>query len=234
MKENWLTKKPKYSAGWGIGFLVLIAVILSAFEWFQFFRLDQFIKVNPQLVFEKHQYYRLWTSLFVHGDSAHLIGNLALFIPLVYLLTAYFGFFVGLAAPLFFGGVINWIVLRNMPDMVYLIGISGVVNWLGAVWLTLFYFIDLRESRRRRFALVLFITFLLYVPSTYKPEISYISHVVGYVLGFIFAVIYYGLNRQKFKNSEIFETHYEDDFNVPTQIPSHTVSKRDVDSFETD
>ncbi len=178
---------------------------MSWVNWFPEFGSDQYLKATVESVFFQHQYYRLWSTLFVHADSAHLLSNLILFIPLIYLVSIYFGSYFLPVISIFFGGLTNAVVLQTLPEKVALVGISGVVNWLGAFWLVLFYLIDRRESRRRRFAICLFITLLLFVPDTYKPDVSYLSHLVGYALGLLTGVIYFLFNQIRFEKAEVFE-----------------------------
>ena len=210
MTENWLTQKPRFHALFVIFFLTLLTVALTYVDWTGS-DLQSVLRATPENVFQQHQYYRLWTSLFVHADSAHLFSNMVLFIPLVGLLAAYFGNWLMPVLAIGLGGLINYIALKQLPLIVSLVGISGVVNWLGAVWLTLFYLIDRRENRRRRFAIVLFITFLLFVPDTYKPEVSYFSHFVGYVLGIFSGVVFYHFQKEKFRKAEVFHEIVEEE-----------------------
>ena len=173
--------------------------------------MNTMLSANNENVFQLHQYYRLWTSLFVHADTGHLFSNLVLFIPLVYLLAAYFGTWSWPLGAVLAGGFINAIVLRGMSSTVFLVGISGVVNFLGGGWLTLYYFIDHRDQHRRRFAVVLFVTLVLFVPDTYKPEVSYASHLVGFFMGIVTAIIFYRYNLHRFKSAEVFKEVFEEE-----------------------
>lgn len=211
MKENWLTQKPQHLAWVGVFLLTGAVVVLTLFDWSNPEVLSLGFRATWSSVFEKHQYYQLWTSLFVHADSSHTLSNLILFVPLLYLLSAYFGNWLWPFFALFIGGAINAIVLQTLPPDVALIGISGVDNWLGAVWLTLFFLIDRRENRRRRFAVVLFVTFVLFVPDTYKPGISYLSHFIGYVLGVLSGLLFFYWRKDQFQKAEVFEIVIEED-----------------------
>lgn len=218
MKENWLTQKPRYSGIFAVFILTFVLFTIAILEATQIYPIYETLKASRTLVFLDHHYLRLWTSLFVHADSGHLFSNLLIFIPLVYLTASYFG---SIALPFFailLGGMVNAVVLQTLPPSVSLIGISGVVNFLGAVWLMLFFLIDRRESFRRRFAVVLFISFMLFVPDTYKPEVSYLSHFVGYICGIIFAVVFYFVRRKQFQSAEVFETIEEVDLEL-TALP---------------
>lgn len=226
MKSNWLTQKARYQ-GW-IGSLVLTGFVfaLTLLDWTDVNLFEPMLKATWTNVFETHQYYRLWTSLFVHADSAHILSNTILLVPLLYLLSAYFGSWLWPILAIFIGGLINAIVLQTLPPDVALIGISGVDNWLGAVWLTLFFLIDRRQNKRRRFAVVLFVTFVLFVPDTYKPGVSYLSHFVGYVLGVLSGIIFYFLHRLQFKEVEVFENVFE------IESPPSTVSSTEKSSHD--
>ena len=102
-----------------------------------------------------------------------------------------------------------YIVIQTMPPETNLIGISGVVYWMGSTWLTLFLIIDRRKTLRRRIALAAFLTVVLFIPETYKPEISYMSHFVGYVLGAVTGLLVYFLRRNEIEAAEVREFIYE-------------------------
>jgi rhomboid protease GluP len=168
------------------------------------------MSASGQQVFKESQYWRLWTALFAHADLGHLLGNLSLMLPLSYILTSYFGFLVFPVLGILLGGLINFWVIQTMPLEVQLIGISGVVYWMGAVWLTLFMLIDRRKTLRRRMALAMFLTVVLFIPDTYKPQISYLSHFIGYVLGVVTGVVVYIFRRKEFEAAEIKELIIDD------------------------
>lgn len=208
---NWLTQKPAPYAKAVTIALGLILLFGSLFYFNDTFGASDWMPASGRLVFGKSEYWRAWTALFAHADLGHLLGNAFLFLPLAYLLTAYFGpWFFPLAA-LASGGLINLIVLKTMPATVSLIGISGVVYWMGAAWLTLFLLIDRRERPARRFGHALFLFLMLFVPETLRPEVSYLSHFVGFVLGALSALALYGLRRAAYQIAEAREYYiYEE------------------------
>lgn len=200
---TWFSQKPRGGA-WILSlFFLLGLVLLNALLWTWAPQWQDRLVATPDQVFTHHQYWRAWSSLFVHGDGGHLFGNLFLFFPLSYLLAAYFGYFLFPFWGLFWGGVINLLVLKTMPQATGLIGISGVVYWMGAVWLGLVFMIDRREKKRRRFAKVLFLVLMVFIPESYKPEISYLSHFLGFILGLATALSWFALFRRRFDAAEI-------------------------------
>lgn len=200
--ENWLTKKPHPDAPYiaaGLGLLLLFSFL----PYHSFFGSGAWMAASGHSIFERGEYWRLWTSLFAHGDFGHLAANSALFIPLTYLLSAYFGPFHLPLLGILLGGLINLVVLFSMPPHISLIGISGVVSWMAAAWLTLFVLVDRRERPKRKAGAVIFLTLFLFVPETLKPQVSYYSHFVGYLLGIISGLLYFLLRRSTFRAAEI-------------------------------
>jgi rhomboid protease GluP len=209
LKENWLTQKPAAGAT-PVTLAILFFVLVSSLSFFTgFLGADQWMPASGESVFLKHEYWRAWTTLFAHGDVGHLLSNLFLFTPFAFLLTSYFGNFFFPVIGIFVGGLINLVVLKTMPESTILLGISGVVYWMGAAWLTLFLLIDRREKLRRRFAILLFASVVLFLPETYKPEISYMSHFLGYLFGVISALTLFFFQRKKYRTAEVYEIIFE-------------------------
>jgi rhomboid protease GluP len=95
-----------------------------------------------------------------------------------------------------------------MPSQVSLVGASGVVHFVGAMWVTLHVLTDHREGLRARFGSALFLMLMLFIPGDYRPNISYMGHAMGFVLGVLTGLVYYRLNREKFKTLEVYETRF--------------------------
>lgn len=203
--ENWLTHKPKSNAFWITAFLTSILLAINYLFFRDIFQFDSLLTATKQSVFSEHQFWRAWTTLLVHADTEHLLSNLLLFIPLTYLLFGYYGAFLFPFFGLLVGGAINLCVLSTMPNTTVLLGISGVVYWMGATWLTLFLLIDHRKKFRYNFAISLFLVMLLFVPDKYQPHISYLSHFLGFTAGIASAFLFYFFNRNAFKQAEKIE-----------------------------
>ena len=205
--KNWFTKKIKASSFLVTAALVVLLFGLSLYDWLS----PKDLSVSYDLAFSQHQYWKLWTALFAHADMGHLLGHALIFIPFALLLTGYFNLTLFPLMGLFTGGIINALALTTMLPETQLMGISGVVNWMGAVWLTLFFLVDRRTNWRRRFAVALFSSLVLFAPQEFKPDVSYISHVIGFVLGIGSGLIYYALHRKEFLAAEVYETVLEFD-----------------------
>ncbi|AZZ37018.1 rhomboid family intramembrane serine protease [Bdellovibrio sp. qaytius] len=205
---NWYTHKVSSLSFMVTGLLVVLILGLCLFDWSS---ASINLSASRELVFSQKQYWRLWSALFAHGDIGHLFGNLFLFVPFSLLLTGYFNFSLFPGLGFLIGGAINAIALQTMPLQTELLGISGLVNWMGSLWLTLFFLIDRRSSLRKRFAVVLFSSLVLFAPEAYKEDVSYVSHLIGYGLGILTGLIYYALHRKDFLAAEVKESVLEFD-----------------------
>lgn len=205
LKETWLTQKPKAYA-LPLALLSGVFLFFASFSYFTgFLRASEWMIATPYEVFTKQEYWRAWTTIFAHGDLGHLLSNTLLFLPFAYLLFSHFGLWFFPLLGIFLGGITNFIVLKTLPENVGLLGISGVVYWMGAAWLTLILLIDKRDKWKRRFGGVLFLTIMIFIPETYKPEVSYLSHFVGAVLGILSGFANYAWNWKKYKAAEVSE-----------------------------
>jgi rhomboid protease GluP len=200
-KANWLTRQPHPDAPYVTAALTLLLWALA----FLSFSGAPWMRASGELVFGAREYGRLWFSLFAHGDFGHLAANTFLFVPLTYVLSAYFGPFLLPLLGILLGGLINALVIATMPSTVFLVGISGVVSWMAATWITLFLLIDRRDPLKRRFGAVLFLTLIWFVPEKLKPEVSYLSHFLGYVLGVFSGWLYYLWHQKAFAAAVVLE-----------------------------
>lgn len=222
IKETWLTRQPRWDAWLPTAFMALILFSASLGFLADVFHARDWMPASPINVFQKKEIWRLWTTLFAHGDLGHLMSNSFLFFPLAFLLSGYFGYFLFPLLGILIGGVINIFVLMTLPDSSSLIGISGVVYWMASTWLTLFLLIDRRHSWKYRFAVSVCLAVLLLAPETYRPEISYLSHLLGFVFGVLSALGFYTFYRRRFQAAEVVEYTIEDDRDLnQNQVPFH-------------
>lgn len=211
IKENWLTKNPKRE-GLNPTLLLMSLLLFTSFIYINnFFNAPQWMSATGEKVFVEKEWWRLWTTLFAHGDLTHILSNLFLFFPFSYYLIGYFGYVFFPFIGFFFGGVVNLVVLSTMPAQVGLIGASGVVNWMGGAWLALSWLIDRRETVGRRILKVSAVTIVLFVPDSFKPEVSYLSHFLGFFIGVFSAMVFYFLFKKSFLDEEVLEEIHEDD-----------------------
>lgn len=205
VRSHWLTDKPNTNSYMVAASSLIILLVVNFFFWRNDFNMANVITAIPQNVFEGHEYWRLWTALFAHADIGHLFSNSLLFSVFAYFLFGYFGSFVFPFMAIAFGGLINYMVLKTMPATAVLLGISGVVYWMGAAWLTLYFLLETRERISKRLIKTLGIAAVLFIPETYHQDVSYLSHFIGFVFGVVFAAFYYLSRREQFRKAEVVE-----------------------------
>lgn len=205
VQSHWLTRKPSANSYLVTLLTLVILFILSFSYWYDWLNLKHLLSGTPLTVFQKREYWRAWTTLFVHEDLKHLLGNSFLFSILGYFLYGYFGGWIFPIVSILFGGFINLIVLSGAPEYIELIGMSGVVFWMGGAWLALYSYLETRKTFSQRLLRAFGVTLVLFMPSeAFDPHISYQSHFYGFILGVGFGVFYYFLNRKIFKAAEIY------------------------------
>lgn len=220
--KNWLTQKPP--AG-GLVVTLLMSLILLAVglmyirEW-PLFR--GYMAASYESVFENHQYWRLWSALWAHGDEEHLLNNALLFIPLSYLLNSYYGSWLFPTLGLLMGGLTNLLVLQTMSPATQLIGMSGVVYWMAGAWMALYFFIDRRRGPRFRITVVVSLLVMVLMPQNYMPQVSYLAHFVGYVLGILSGAFWYVVHKEAFLRAEIYQEIYEPQDHAPNSAEPNT------------
>ncbi|MNJ91388.1 Rhomboid family protein [compost metagenome] len=203
---TWLTRKPSAQAWMWATWSVLFLILGSAMYWHNLWSAADWMPASQITVFEKGQWWRLWTTLFAHGDLGHLLSNSFLFFIFGYFLSGYFGAFVFPLAALALGGLTNAFVLLTYEPHIRLIGVSGVVYWMGGVWLVLYFLLDQQRTHFQRTLRALGVALGVFMPSTaFDPQVSYQAHLVGFILGLAFGGIYYGIHRSKFQKALVYE-----------------------------
>jgi rhomboid protease GluP len=108
-----------------------------------------------------------------------------------------------------------------------LIGVSGVVYWMGAAWITLALLVDRRGKLSTRLMKALGVAMLLFLPETYRPEVSYLTHLLGFLAGVASALIYYAIGRRRFRQAEKYDFRYDFDAHWDPRINGYSESLPD-------
>lgn len=205
IRENWLTK-PRYRHAGELTAGLLGLLFLGSFIYLMdVFGAQAWMDASPETVFADHQYWRAWTTLLAHGDLGHVLANSFLFVPFSYFLARHFGLVFFPLAGIFFAGITNLLVLKTMPPTTSLVGASGLVYWMGAAWLTLFWLIDKRDKTARRLGKVFMVGGVIFVPDVLRPNVSHMAHYVGFLFGVLSGVLAFAWNREKIEAAEVRE-----------------------------
>jgi rhomboid protease GluP len=204
--HTWLSYKPSPNA------ILIVALSYACLElgalayWHDWHHAAQWMMATPRQVFERHEYWRLWTTLWVHADLGHLLSNSFLFMILGYFLSGYFGLWAFPIAAFGFGGVINAISLTTYAPDTGLLGASGMVAWMGGAWLSLYVALNRQLTLAQRLLRALGVAILLFAPSeAFDPQISYRTHLFGFVLGWLWGWGFFFRYRRQFREAEVSE-----------------------------
>lgn len=203
---TYLTRKPDPEALM-VAVIATLALFLSTmWVWFSPQGLEELTVSSREAVFGRQEYWRLWTAAITHADAGHLVSNSFLFFVLGYFLTAYFGLVMFPILAFLLSGLINALALATYAPTVNLLGASGVVYWMGGVWLVLYLMIDTRRSWGSRWLRVFGVGILMFVPSeAFEPSVSYRTHFIGFLVGILTGLLYYAANAKRLRAAEVVE-----------------------------
>ncbi len=204
------TKKTRYFPKYSI----LIALVsLGVIIYWQFYpenreNIFQFAIIPSQFLQSLQQDWlqisKLFSSLLIHGNWQHWLGNMVLFIvigPILERKVGGFWFLLMFFISGFLGNLYSIYQLQESTS--YLLGASGAVSGLLGVWLMLYprHQISILipiglyiEKAKIPIVIILLIWFALQVllqfASSMKFPVVWGSHIVGFVTGLILAVVY--------------------------------------------
>ena len=197
---------PKFSLM--IWILTLIAIVLSM-VYNRSTELNELYAITPsqmgdQLNQSMLQTYRLFTALFLHGSWQHWAGNMLVFLIVALPLEkkiAGFWFLIIFFAAGFIGNIVSIYQLSSSNS--FLLGSSGAVSGILGAWLLLFpnfrisviipIGLYLQKARIPIVLLVLIwlsLQIILQITSQQNYPVVWMSHIVGFIVGFFVAWLY--------------------------------------------
>jgi len=181
----------------------LLMFVVSLYAWQDDGSLMAALKGDSDAVFKEGQVYRLFTAILIHAHLKHLISNAIFFLFFSYLLYGYFGFWIYPILCFLMGGAVNYLTLLTYPEGISIIGASGVVYLMAGFWFAGYMYIERSRSVSRRILHVLGVSMLLLIPSAVNPEVSYLSHFIGFLLGIISGIVYLIRKRDEIRGKEV-------------------------------
>ena len=134
-------------------------------------------------VYARGEWWRIFSALFVHGDLGHLASNLLPFLFFGWMIQAYFGFWLFPAFSFLVGMVSNAVTVALYPPGSHLVGASGMIYGMIALWLVLYLRFDKERRPPVRAMRAVGFALLLLFPTTYEPQVSYLAHASGFAAG---------------------------------------------------
>lgn len=211
LKSTYLSRPHYQGAALASLFFFTLCVLASVFYWFH--PQGELFLANGLIVFEGKEYYRLLTSVFIHGDLKHLLSNSLMLLILSYFVVQYYGSLKFFLYSFTAGVLTNYLTISLMDPNIGLLGASGVVYFLWGFWLTLYLFIHRTVPVGRRFMKIIAISVFLLIPSSFDPQVSYLAHGVGFLVGGLYGLTHFLANFRTLRESEqhIYTIDYWDE-----------------------
>ena len=97
------------------------------------------------------------------------------------------------------GILTNLITISFYPLYTNLLGSSGLSHSMVSMWIFCYFYYDDSKPRKEKALRVFGFLLVMMIPSTMYKNTSYLSHLAGFILGFLgaFFLIYFGIRRQE-------------------------------------
>jgi rhomboid protease GluP len=204
VKSTLLSRKPRNAT---VGLIAVgVITLMSLIYWSSFLGLESILTATRSGIFERGEYWRLFTALGAHADPQHLLSNSLGFGLFSFLLYDYFGFAVFPVATVLLGALVNALAIWTYNPEVHLLGASGMVYLMTGIWLTLYLFVERRLTIGQRIMRSLGFALAVLMPSTFEQAVSYRTHAIGFVVGVVFGLIYFWINKTEIRKRERWAT----------------------------
>lgn len=210
IKETLISRKPAEGSGLVAALSFLALMGFSSLYWADCGGWASQLPAASLPVLKQGQYWRLFTSLFIHADLRHLFSNAVGVVGLGYLLYGYFGFRVYPCMALLFAAAVTLISLATYPANVNLLGASGAVYYMAAFWLTLYVCLERRFSAGKRFLRAMGFMLIFLIPTSFDTQTSYRTHAIGFGVGVVVAAVFFLFNKDRFRHAEEIEIEFDD------------------------
>lgn len=211
IRATWLSRTIHPNAAIVAAAASLFITFVTIIEWNNHLGLSEYLDASGRMVYGKGEFWRLWTATLVHSDFKHLLSNLFMFFILGWFLFGYFGSVLFPLSAFIAGGVLNAIILPTYNPFTTVVGASGIVFYLGGVWLALYFFIQRQQSIFQRILRTGGVALVLFMPSeVFDPGISYRTHFLGLLVGAIVGSVYFAIHKRRIRSAEVRETVVEE------------------------
>lgn len=179
-----------------------LCLLISWLHWNPNVFLGHKLSANFNSVVKEGEYWRLFTTSFVHGDLKHLLSNSFMLSILIYFVSSFFGPIISIILSFLIAAVTNLFVIQIYGGDINLVGASGVVFYLWGFWMVLYMFLQRHYSIFNRSLRMGAVFLILLIPNEYQPHTSYLAHYIGFLIGVITGGFYYIFNRSSLHSFE--------------------------------
>jgi membrane associated rhomboid family serine protease len=149
----------------------------------------EYLWLSGDSLFNRHEYWRLFTSLITHADLPHLLSNALIFLVFGWMLKAYFGMIAFPAASVLAGAITNLITVALYEPGTRLLGASGMAYAMVSFWLIFYIRHDIDHTVPVRIFRAIGFSLVMMFPTTFDPQVSYLAHAVGFSTGMVMGIM---------------------------------------------
>ncbi|MDZ4660383.1 MAG: rhomboid family intramembrane serine protease [Pseudomonadota bacterium] len=201
-------------------FTTLLFVLTSIFWRLEMATQDYFYGISQE-VFSNKEYWRIFSAVLIHKDIGHYASNAVAILALGYLLLGWFSWRVYPVGCFLLAGLTNAFALWTYEPEVRLLGASGLVYLMAGFWLMSYVLIQRSQRLGRRLIRAVGVTLGTLFPTTFEPAVSYRTHAIGFVIGLVFAAVWFYFNFNRIRGFEILvpvEPEGSEDLGEPREI----------------
>jgi len=202
IKETYLTRKPAPRSPWVALGSVAVLLLASLVYWSDAFGIASLLPASRESVYFRGEYWRLVTSILIHADFQHFLANGVVLGVLAFLLYGYYGASVYPGLTIVLGALVTGLSIQSYPAQTSLVGASGVVYLMAGFWLALYLMLERRMSLGKRLVRAIGFGVIVLVPTVFEPAVSYRTHLIGFLVGTGFAIVYFTKHKQRLRAAE--------------------------------
>lgn len=193
-KQSAIYQPPRRQNAWFAFLFMLLALGLSALDWQGWF--TESLAISQVGFFEQGKWWQAITALLLHADIVHLLSNGWLLILFGWILKDFGTAFAFPVLALAVGIVTNVATVLTMPVHHRLLGASGMVYGMVAMWIVFYLFYSESERRDKWMGAIAFLLVVMF-PDTFNPQVSYAAHGIGFGVGLVAGLGYCALNPRR-------------------------------------
>lgn len=186
-KEGYLQQRPTLTSLNPALIFFLLFLMMSVTYWTQDMR--DLLWASRDSILVHGEYWRLLTAIFIHGDMKHLLDNSILFLIFGSLLYHYYGSVIFPFASLIVGIFTTLGSVYMHEPNIRLLGASGMVYGMVAMWIVFYVRYDIRYSLHIRFLRAIGFCLVILFPTSFHIEVDYQAHAIGFVLGILAGIL---------------------------------------------
>lgn len=168
--------------------LVFIIFYLATVAYLRYPEGD-YLWLSGESLLNRHEYWRIFTSILTHADLNHLMSNALIFLVFGWMLKAYFGLIAFPALSFAAGMTANMVTVLLYPPEIRLLGASGMAYGMVALWLVFYIRHDTDHTVPVRIFRAIGFSLIMLFPTTFDPHVSYLAHAIGFCSGLLLGAL---------------------------------------------